>query len=184
MLKWKCNLISQKYFVNMARNTVKNAILGLHLLLKSASKMREIPFQTRKIQTFSERTYPRTALEFSDFAQGLPRSGHMSVTRKFQLCRLHMKWQFYVTASVLAVQQYSVSILCLHRTLRLYVSCPYIHNIPYIIYMYIYIYIYMYVYQALYHLCLTFHNIYAGLRISNKCDVRHYKRIRYFFVYC
>ena len=50
-------------------------------------KMREVPFQTRTIQTFSGRAYPRTALELSDFAQGLPRSGQMSVTRKFQLYR-------------------------------------------------------------------------------------------------
>ena len=84
MLKWKCR---PKYFVNMVRNTVKNAILDLHILLKIALKMQEIPFQSAKIETFSGRASPLTALEFSDFAQGWPRSGQMSGTRKFQLCR-------------------------------------------------------------------------------------------------
>ena len=33
----------------MVRNTVKNTILDLHILLESALKMQEIPFQTPKI---------------------------------------------------------------------------------------------------------------------------------------
>ena len=41
--------VQSKYFVNMVRNTVKNAVLDLYILLKSALKMQEIPFQRPKI---------------------------------------------------------------------------------------------------------------------------------------
>ena len=39
----------------MVRNTVKNAILDLYILPKSALKMLEISFQSPKIQKFSGR---------------------------------------------------------------------------------------------------------------------------------
>ena len=66
----------------MVRNTVKNAILDLHILLKSVLKMQEIPFQTPKM--FRE-GFPLIALEFPDFAHVY---GQISIyTRKFKICR-------------------------------------------------------------------------------------------------
>ena len=48
----------------MVRNTVKNAILDLYILLKNALKIQKIPFHSPKIQKFSGGAYPRYLLEF------------------------------------------------------------------------------------------------------------------------
>ena len=66
-VKIKCVISSEpNYFVNMVRNTVKNAILDLYILLK----MQEIPFQSLKLEKVSGKACARTAIEFLVFAHG------------------------------------------------------------------------------------------------------------------
>ena len=60
-VKIKCVISSEpNYFVNMVRNTVKNAILDLYILLKSTLKMQKTPFQSPKIEKFSPENFFRT----------------------------------------------------------------------------------------------------------------------------
>ena len=99
-VKIKCVISSEpNYFVNMVRNTVKNAVLDLYILLKSALKMQEMPFLSPQIEKFPRKACSRTAIEFSGYVHGWLRSDQMSGIRKFQLCRPPGKWQRYVTAA-------------------------------------------------------------------------------------
>ena len=74
MLKWKCNLIWTGIFRKHGAKQLKMRFSDLYILLKSALKMQEKKFQTPKIQKFSRRACPQTAIKFSDFAHGWPRS--------------------------------------------------------------------------------------------------------------
>ena len=58
----------RKHF--LTRYTVKNGISNLYILLKSALKMQEMPFQRPKFQNISEEAYPRTPYNCRHY--GLP----------------------------------------------------------------------------------------------------------------